>query len=831
MMRALRFSLRLLRREWRAGELRMVALAVAVAVAASSSVGFFTERVRLAMTGQASELLAADAVVESGNPIAIAWRERAHALGLRTAETVTFPSVVIVGTHTKLTEVKAVGPGYPLRGRVRVAPAPYAADHITTAIPAPGEVWLDARLMSALHLKPGDRLQLGTRRLHVQQVLSYEPDRGGDFFSIAPRLMMRLSDLPSTGLVQIGSRLRYHLLVAGTPESVRTFRHWITPRLPAGTRVLGVHDARPELSAALDRGGQFLGLAALVSVLLAGIAIAISARRYARRHLDPGAILRCLGASQGFIATAFGAQLLWLALGAGVVGATIGYLAQLGLAQVLGGLVVGTLPPAGPLPALAGIITGAVMLLGFGFPPILGLKGVSPARVLRRDLGGLPPQSALAYGSAGIAIVALLWWQTREPSLAFWVLTGTAGALAVLALAAWLLVRIVDLSRRRTVGIAWRFGIANIARRTGTSIVQMAAFGLGIAVMLLLAIVRTDLLNQWRASLPADAPNYFVINVQQQQRDAVHRFFIDHDLTTARLYPMVRARLLAINGKELDPQSYSELRARRLAEREQNLSWATQPQKGNRIVTGSWWRPQDRGKHLLSLEKDIAKTLGIHLGDRLSYSVAGEDLELTVANLREVNWDSFRVNFFMVAPPGVLDAYPASYITGFHLDEGRSAVIGQLVRQFPNLTVISIGPIMAKVRAIMDRVSLAVEFVFLFTLAAGVIVLWSAIQATQDERMQEGAVLRTLGASRRQLLRGIVGEFVVLGGLAGLLAGASASATGWILAEHVFHLDYSFNPLALVAGLIGGALGVGIAGAVGARPILRLAPLAILRRV
>jgi putative ABC transport system permease protein len=831
MTKALRFSFRLLRREWRAGELRMVALAVAVAVAASSSVGFFTERVRAAMTGQASELLAADAVVESGNPVRVDWRRHARELGLRTAETVTFPSVIVVGDRTKLTEVKAVGPGYPLRGQLRIAQRAYGPDRVTTAIPAPGKVWVDARLLTELHLARGDSVQLGQRRFHIRQILSYEPDRGGDFFSIAPRLMMRLSDLPSTGLVQVGSRLRYHLLVAGSGDAVRSFRHWIKPRLPAGTRLLGVHDARPELSAALDHGSRFLGLAALVSVLLAGVAIAISARCYARRHLDPSAILRCLGASQGFITMAFGAQLLWIALAAGTVGAVAGYLAQLGLATLLRGLVAGPLPAAGPLPGIAGIVTGAVMLLGFGFPPILGLKRVSPARVLRRDLGRLPPQSALAYSFAGSAIIALLWWQTRDAKLALWVLLGSAGTLVALAVTAWLLVQIVDLVRRRGVGIAWRFGIANIARRTRTSIIQMVAFGLGITVMLLLGLVRTELLGEWRASLPADAPNYFVINVQAQQTRAIRQFLDGHGLKGTRLYPMVRARLMAINGKDLDPQSYTEMRARRLAEREQNLSWASRPQSGNRIIAGSWWRPQDRGKHLLSLEKGIAKTLGIRLGDRLRYSVAGQDLVLTVANLRDVNWDSFRVNFFMVTPPGVLDAYPTSYITSFRLNPEHTLLLGELVRHFPNLTVIGIGAIMAKVRTIMDRVSLAVEFVFLFTLAAGVIVLWAAIQTTQDERMQEGAILRTLGARRQQLSRAIVAEFVVLGGLAGFLAGIAASIIGWLLAHQVFHLNYYFDPMVLLLGLVAGAAGVGIAGVVGARPILRRTPVAILRRV
>lgn len=829
MMRIVRLSLRFVRREWHSGELTTAALALIIAVASVSAVGFFTDRVRGAMSQQASELLAADMLVVSSQPIADAWIEQATNTGLDTALATQFPSVVLAGNKTLLAEVKAVTPAYPLRGEVRVAPKPYGPDAPTDLIPARGEAWLDARLMAQLGIEPGSPISVGASKLRATKVIAYEPDRGGDMFSIAPRLMMNAVDLPSTRLIQLGSRISYRLLVAGDTDQIDTFRAWLKPKLSAAVQIQGVRDSRPEMRVALDRAEQFLSLAALVSVVLAGVAIAISGRRYAMRHLDTSAILRCFGASQRTIVGLYTTQLVLLAVVGSLVGVLIGFLAQWGLASILTGLFADQLPPPSVLPVFTGLATGLIVLLGFALPPILHLKDVPPARVLRRDVGNLPATSTSVYITAVAAMFGLMLWQTKDPTLTLYVSGGSLATLIVLGAVAWTLTLAVGRLRTR-VGVAWRFGIANISRRARSSIVQLVAFGLGIMVMLLLAIVRNDLINQWQDSLPPDAPNYFLINVQSQQVDELNQFFQTNDVPAPTLYPMTRARLTGINNRPLDPDSFDDERARRLATREQNLSAAAAPQADNRLLAGRWWSADEYGQPLMSLEEGIATRLGIKLGDSLQFNIVGEPVSFTVSSLRSVDWDSFQVNFFMVVPPGVLDDFPANYITSFHLPPGKPALLGNMIQRFPNLTVLDITALMGKVRNIMDRVTLAVEFVFLFTLIAGLLVLWAAIQSTQDERLYEGAILRTLGASRRQLLLGVAAEFITLGVLAGVLAAFSSSLIGYVLAEQIFHLPYKFNVAIWFAGLIGGALGVGITGTLGARSVITRPPLYTLRR-
>ena len=829
MMHILRLSLRFLRREWRAGELTAATVALIVAVASVSAVGFFADRVRGAMEHQASELLAADLLVISAQPIPHDWVSRARKTNLRTAQTIQFPSVVLARERTQLAEIKAVTANYPLRGQLRVASAPYAADTPTSAVPASGEAWLDTRLFGQLAIDIGSTVSVGATTVRVSRVISYEPDRGGDMFSIAPRLMMNAADLPATQLIQPGSRISYRLLLSGSDDAIRNFRSWLKPRLKSNTRLQGVRDARPEMRVALERAEQFLGLAALVSVVLAGVAIAIAGRRYAMRHLDTTAVLRCFGAKQRTIVALYSGQLLLLALLGSLAGILIGYIAQWGLAAILVGLVADQLPAPTALPVVTALATGLIVLLGFGLPPVLHLKNVPPARVLRRDLGNLPATSVSVYLAALASIVLLMLWQTQDPKLTAYVTGGSVGTMLVLGLMAWLLTKSVGRLRSR-VGVAWRFGIANISRRARSSIVQLLAFGLGIMVMLLLAIVRNDLINQWQASLPQNAPNYFLINVQRAQVSDLDRFFSDKKITVPTFYPMTRARLIGINDSPLEPESFADPQTRRLATREQNLSFAVKPQTDNRILAGKWWTRDEYGKTLMSLEEGIARRLGIKLGDTLHYRIAGEPVSFTVTSLRSVDWDSFNVNFFMVVPPGVLDNFPSNYVTSFHLPKGDTSLLTDLVRKFPNLTVIDVSALMAKVRGIMDRVTLAVEFVFLFTLAAGLVVLWAAIQSTQDERLHEGAILRTLGASRQQLLLGVAAEFVTLGLLAGLLAAFSASVIGFVLAEQIFHLTYKPDLAIWLAGLIGGAVGIGLTGTLGARSVAMHPPLYTLRR-
>lgn len=826
---ALRYSLRSLLREWRSGELQVLALAVVIAVAAVTSVGFFTDRVQRAMLLQATELLGADLAVVSADAPGEDLEAGAQERGLVTARFVTFPSVVLFGDAAQLAELKAVGAGYPLRGRLRVSEALFGPEQERTAGPGPGEVWAEARLFQQMGFGPGDRLQVGDAELEVTRVLTYEPDRGGDLFQLAPRVMFNLQDVPATGLVTPASRVRHQLLVAGDEAAVHAYRAWAQPRLAPNQRIESVRDARPELRQALERAEQFLGLAALVAVLLAGGAIGVASRHYSDRQSDTSAVMRCLGATRGFVVRVFMLRLLWITVLSSLAGALAGYGAQTVLTALLGQWFTGGLPGASAWPVFTGIAVGLVTVLGFALPSMLRIGRVPPLRVLRRDLGAPPPSMWLVLALAAATLAALLLWQAGDARMAGRVLGGAVAMGLVLWGTAWGMILLLKPLRTRG-GVALRFGLANLSRRGSLSAVQLSAFGLGIMALLLLALVRVDLLSAWERNLPPDAPNHFMINVQPEQVEPLQALFRSRGMPAPSYYPMVRGRLTHIGDRAVNPEDYANPRAERLAAREFNLSFGEDPHPDNRIVAGRWWRPGGEPGQW-SVEEGLAETLGIELGDRLRFRVAGEAVEGTVTSLRKVHWDSFQVNFFIVAPPRLLSDMPATYITSFRLEDERAdGLLAAAVREFPSITVLDVRALMDQVRSIMDRATLAVEYVFLFTLLAGVTVLFAAIQSTRDVRRRETALLRTLGASRRNALAGILSEFVVMGLLAGILASAGATLIGYVLAAQIFDLPFVVNPWLWIAGVGGGALGVGLAGWLGARGVLRQPPLLTLRK-
>jgi putative ABC transport system permease protein len=828
-MKALGFSLLTLKRDWCAGELRLMVMALILAVGAVTAVSFFTDRVRQAMAIQGGAMLAADLVVDSINPIPASLLAKAQALDLKTAHTVLLHSMVIRGEQLQLAEVKAVSSAYPLRGRLAIGEGPFDPPRETEQIPAAGTVWLDASMLQALKLSPGQPITLGTAEFTVAKVLLFEPDRGGDLFHIAPRLMMNLEDLPATGLLSPGSRVRHRLLLAGSRDAIETYRQWVNQHFQEKLQLISVREARPELRAALDHGDKFLGLAALSSVLLAGVAIATAARRFATRHLDHCAIMRCLGATQGFIVRVYALTMLWLGLITCLLGCLMGLIAQQVLAGLLAGLIVGDLPAPSLLPVVTGTLTGLIALLGFALPPLIQLKNVSPARVLRRDLGNDHTPAAAIYISAIVAIALLVSWHAGEVRLTLYVLGGSVATVGILAIAAWILVNSLSFLRSR-VGVAWRYGFANVARRAQSSIVQTVALGLGIMALLLLSLVRADLLKSWQAKLPEEAPNHFVINIQPEEVAAIREFFKAKGINPTGLYPIVHGRLVAINEEPVDPAHYEEPRAQRLARREFHLTWMTRLQADNRIVAGRWWPPETTDSDQFSIENDIAEILGIALYDTLSFQVLDQKVAAKVTSIRTVDWNTFNPNFFVIAPPGLLDRYPATYITSFFLGEQQKSILIELSRSFPSITVLDVTALMQQLRTIMDRVAWAVEFIFGFTLAAGLLVLFAATQATHDERLHDSAVLRTLGASRSTLIRGLAAEFLSLGIVAGLLAAVGATAIGYVLASQVFTIDFQFNPWLFGLGLGVGGIGIGIAGLVGTWPVLRLPPVHILRR-
>jgi putative ABC transport system permease protein len=826
-MSAPRLGARLFLRELRTGELSALALAIIVAVAAITAVNAFADRLRLALGNEAASLLAADLVAEDGSALPADWGQEAARRGLATAETRVFPSVLVGADGVQLIEVKAVSAAYPLRGQVRVQDERDAPERIAAQGPTRGELWLDPLLGESMRLRIGDVVPLGAIRFRVGAWLTQEPDRGSELFAVAPRVIMNLDDLDATRLVTTGSRVRFRLLMAGAPATVQAMRDWLDARATGYQRLHDARDARPELRSALERGEQFLGLAALVSVLIAGVAIAIAARRYSARHFDAAAVLRCLGATRRTLWIVHGTVLMVLGLVAGAVGAALGYLAQAGIAALLVGLVATTLPPPGVWPAVSGILTGLVLLFAFAFGALLRLGQVPTLRVLRRELGPLPVSGWLVYGVATAAFALLVLWQAMDARLAAWVMIGTAATFALITLAGWLLVRgLGRLGARR--GIAVRFGFTNLVRRGGGSVAQIAAFGIGLMALLLLAVVRNDLLDAWHRKLPAEAANHFVTNVASDQVAAMQVFFAKHAVDAAPLMPMVRGQITAINGQPAEQVKFGNQRAYRLLAHQFNISWARDLPGENRLAAGRWWTAGARDTQA-SIEKGMAESLGLKVGDRLGFRILDRELAVTVTSLRALEWESFRPNFFVLLPPGVLSAQDAIWVTSFYLPPERRALVGELVRAFPNVTVIDVSAVMTRVRAVVDRVTGAVEVVFLFTLLAGLTVLAAAIQATRDERLRESALLRVLGASRRVVLTGLVTEFAMLGLAAGLLAALAANAIGIVIAREFFRLDYGPSPLLWLTGLLAGAVGVGVAGVLGTRFVVNRPPLAVLR--
>ncbi len=822
-MTDLPLALRLLGREWRSGEIRILLAVVALAVASLTAVGFFADRVRLSLGQEANTLLAADLVLSADREIDPTFEAKAHELGLQTARTAAFLSMAQGDGKTRLAGIKSVSPGYPLRGRLRIADAPYAPDHPTDELPAPGQAWVDTRLATELGLTPGQPVTVGDSRLTVAAILTLEGERGGNFMALAPRVMLNESDLAATGLVQEGSRIAWKLLLAGDAEALATFRTWAETRLPTGQKIEGVKEARPELREAMDKAERYLGLAALLAVALAAAAAQLILRRYVQRHFDHLALMRCFGASRARLFRLYLFQFIALGLLAGLLGGLLGYGAQQTVTHLIGDALRLNLAEPSWRPFGVGLLAGLILVLGFSLPTLGRLTDVPALRVLRRDLG--PPRGShlAGHGLALAVLTGLLFWQANDTKLGLIVIGGliAAGLLGTLV-TRLLLLPIPALAGR--LPSAPRLGLLALRRRTGETTLQVLALALGLFALLLLTLVRDDLLAAWQDKIPADAPNRFVINIQPEQVEPVRAWLASHGVANVALHPMVRGRLIAINDQPVNPDTYEEERARRLAEREFNLSALAALPPDNEILAGQWFRAGETGA--FSVEEGIAKRLNIELGDTLAFDAGGLPLSGRVISLRKVNWDSFRVNFFVVAPPGGLDGLPASYITSFHVPPARAGVLASLVADFPNLTVIDVETVMTEMRTLMSRVSQAVQVVFLFSLAVGVLVMVSALYARRDERGREIGIWRTLGASARTVRIAQTVEFAVLGLLSGALAAGAASTVAWVLSDRVFELPHTPDPTIWLAGLAGGLVLVLVVGLAATRELLNAPPMA-----
>ncbi len=812
-------------RDLRAGELRLLLVAVTLAVAALTAVGFFANRLQGGLERDARQLLGGDAVVASDNPTPPELVQQARTLGLQAVTSTVFPTMGRApddrGGAARLVALKAVEDGYPLRGSLTVAARDGEAGAATREVPARGEAWVDRPLLEALDLRVGDTLLLGDAALRIGRIVLLEPDRGAGFSTFAPRVLIHAADLPATKLVQPASRITWRYAVAGPEAVVRRFTDaavaYSKRADTRGVRVESLDSGRPEMRQTLDRAERFLSLVALLAALLSAVAVALAARGFAARHLDDCAMLRVLGQPQRTIALAYTVEFGLVGLAASALGVLLGWAVHFVFVLLLAGLVETALPPPGPWPVVFGLGMGMTLLLAFGLPPVLQLAQVPPLRVIRRDLGGVKPASALVLGVGVAGFAALLLAASSDIKLGLIAVGGFAGAVLLFAALSWAAVKLLRLAVNEARAPRWlALATRQLSARPAYAVVQVSALAVGLLALVLLVLLRTDLVASWRQATPPDAPNRFVINVMPEQGAEFQRTLREAGVTRYDWFPMIRGRLVAVNGRAVGPDDYTEDRARRLVDREFNLSHAAQAPAHNEVVAGRW-TPGEAGA--VSVEDGIAKTLGLQLGDSLRFDIGGLPVEARITSLRKVDWGSMRANFFVMFTVDDLPGVPSTFM-GAYRAPAKPGFDNALVRQFPNITNVDMTATLNQVQSVLDKVVRAVEFLFGFTLAAGVVVLFAAVTATREERAREFAIMRAVGASSALLRQVQRAELAGVGLLAGFLASLVAVAVGWALARYVFDFAWTASPLVPLAGALAGAALALAAGWWGLREVL-----------
>ena len=840
-MHGLKLGGRQLWRDLRAGELRLLMLSVALAVAALTAVGFLADRMQSGLWRDASQLLGGDAVVVSDQRTPEGFVRQAQEAGLAINTNVSFPTMARAmkplapgaAPATRLVALKAVQPGYPLRGRLEISsPNEAAAPSSTTlagqgqpaaVVPPEGEVWVDAALLEALDLQVGQMLALGERSLRIGATITREPDRGAGFMAFAPRVMMNMSDLSATGLVQPASRVSWRMAVAGDAAAVARFLSWAQTEADKpdvrGVKVESLESGRPEMRQTLDRASQFLNLVSLLAALLCAVAVAMAARSFAERQLDACALLRVLGQSQRTLTLSYGLEFLGAGLVASVLGVLVGYGVHLGFVQLLAGLVDAHLPNATLKPALMGLAMGLTLLVAFGLPPVLQLAQVPPLRVIRRDLGSLQVRSGLVLvmGLLGFALTLLM--VSRNLTLGLITVGGFALALLVFATLAAAALWVLRRALPEETAPRWlRLATRQVAARPVFAVVQVSALSVGLLALALLILLRTDLIASWRQATPANAPDRFVINVQPEQADPFLAHLKKAGVQSPDWFPMIRGRLVAINGRILGPDDLQADRGKRFLDREINLSHSAVLPAHNPLVAGRWQAEEADG---VSVEEGIAQALGLKLGDLLGFEIAGQTHEARVTSLRKVDWASMRANFFMLFPVSKMPELPMTYMAAFKSPQGVPGFENAMVNEFPNITSVDMRSTLAQVQRVMDQVIRAVEFLFVFTLAAGLLVLLAAVSASRQAREREYAIMRALGASSRLLAQVQRTELLGIGWLAGFMSSAMALAVGWALARYAVEFAWQPPLWAPLVGAFAGAWMAWVAGSLSLAGVLR----------
>lgn len=834
-MRRFRFvlqtALRWLWRNWKSGELALLSLSLVVAVAIVTTITLFADRIERAFIGGSSVFLAADRLISGTSPIPDEWLVKAEDGGLLTASTLAFPSMAVSSGQQQLVAVKAVSEGYPLKGSLRIAEMPFTFGRTTSDLPQPGDIWLDSRLFPSLGVDVGDSLEIGLSRFRITQALISEPDRGGDVFGLGPRVLMRLSDVPATGLIQPGSRVNYRVLLRGSDADLDNFHQWLKPTLAqTAFRWIDIKTASPAIRSALERSESFLLLGGLLGVALSALAIGLAAHRYSERHFGQVAILKTLGQTPAQILTLYLAHLLMLGTLAIALGLAAGWLVQQGILGIFSGWLAIQLPAAGFSAFGVGLLTGLVCLFAFAVPPILGLREVTPMRVLRRDITKANADVRFAYTTGIAGLLGLLFWYSRDLLLAAWLLSGLLVAWLILAL---LMRGLFSLRRKLGMGAysAWRLAIVGIQRRKRSSSLQAFAFSVVLLLPLLLLLVRTDLITDWRAQIPDLAANHFLINVKPDERQAVGHLLKAQGISGYQFFPSLRGRMTHISGEpvgERQARHAEYFEGGLSAEDGRNLTWSAELPFDNHLLAGRWW-PSSPSSPEISLEEEIASILQAQIGEIVRFQIADRTIEARLTSIRKVRWDNFRPNFYIIFSPGVLEEIPGTWMTSFYLPQTQKRFLNRLLSQFPTLTVIEIDALIAQVQLIIEQMVLAVELMLVLVLIAGVFALIASLQSSFDQRRREYATLFALGAPQSLLWQSTLLEFGVLGLCAGLLAAIGTETSAFFLWRDVFLLAPGWHAVFWLVGPVAGCLLVGLVGTATLRPLLNTPPVLVFR--
>lgn len=813
-------------REIRAGELRILLVALLITVMISTAIGYFSTRLHASMEARAGEFLAADLVLRSNEDATDAQLKLAKDLGLDHAKTVNFSTVILNGDDLQLVAVKAADSNYPLRGQLKIQDDLETPEYATNEGPKQGEVWVESRLLYGLNLKVGDSVDIGKLPLKITKIITYAPDRSANFYSFNPFALMNRDDLDATGAVQKGSRVTYRNLWSGEMDVIKQLQPVLKKTLEPNQKILTIADGSQEVSGALNRAQNYLNLASLVGILLASVAIALSANQFANNRYDASALLRSLGMQQKQVLWLYGFELLYVSAIGAIIGALLGWLAQLGLFFLLQDLISAELPSGGIMPALAGIATGFTVLIGFALPPLAALGRTPPLRVLREDLLPTPLKNFVVYGIAIVALFLIMWQLSLNISLTLALLGGAIAMVALLSFVLYVSVKFLRRALSRS-SFVWRMALGQTLRYPVKSMGQIVAFGIILMTMALVLMLRGELLQTWRDQLPHDAPNYFAMNITEDEKDIFKEKVAELSPNISPFYPMVAGRLTEVNGVSVRKMSLDNERAKNSINRDLNLTWSADLPNENKLIEGQWWQDNESGIGV-SMEDDLAKGLNAKLGDEVTFVIAGESYKTKITSIRTVNWDTVQPNFFVIFNPNSIQDVPVTYLTSFYLPENMQKELITLAREFPTVTLLDLMAIVNQLNEILQQVTLAVEYILALVLIAGLIVLIAGLQATLSDRLRQGAILRVLGAHRKMLFKSQLIEFALMGGLAGLLAMVGSEFISFLLYRSVLNLEWQWHPWLLLLPIIGAML-IAIMGILGTKKVVSVSPLLVLR--